>query len=114
MSTAEAAPETAEAQDPGHRSKSSSPRQIPVIGVVAEDEEMQVWAGVCAFGGGIGVRSGEQGRGPEAGRVEVRTRVETGGACGTKVPGAGPTLWELRCLQGGLVVVSQPIWGLVP
>ncbi|XP_073920888.1 cilia- and flagella-associated protein 69 isoform X3 [Castor canadensis] len=41
MSTAEAAPETAEAQDPGHRSKSSSPRQIPVIGVVAEDEEMQ-------------------------------------------------------------------------
>uniref|UniRef100_A0A2K6EMU9 Cilia and flagella associated protein 69 n=1 Tax=Propithecus coquereli TaxID=379532 RepID=A0A2K6EMU9_PROCO len=40
MSTA-AAVATAEAQEPGCRKKSSSPRQIPVVGVVTEDEEAQ-------------------------------------------------------------------------
>ncbi|XP_070473538.1 cilia- and flagella-associated protein 69 isoform X4 [Equus przewalskii] len=40
MSTREAAA-TTEAQEPGSRIKSSSPRQIPVVGVVTEDEEAQ-------------------------------------------------------------------------
>ncbi|XP_007195867.2 cilia- and flagella-associated protein 69 isoform X1 [Balaenoptera acutorostrata] len=40
MSTAEAAA-TAQARAPGSRIKSSSPRQIPVVGVVTEDEEAQ-------------------------------------------------------------------------
>nr|XP_031310715.1 cilia- and flagella-associated protein 69 isoform X2 [Camelus dromedarius] len=40
MSTAEAAA-TAEAREPGTRIKSSSPRQIPAVGVVTEDEEAQ-------------------------------------------------------------------------
>ncbi|KAG8507846.1 Cilia- and flagella-associated protein 69 [Galemys pyrenaicus] len=42
MSTAAAeAAATAEAQDQGSRNKSSSPRQIPVVGVVTEGEEAQ-------------------------------------------------------------------------
>lgn len=52
MSTVEARA-TAEAREPGVRSKSSSPRQIPVVGVVTEDEDAQVWAGlwsVCGVG----------------------------------------------------------------
>ncbi|XP_065795928.1 cilia- and flagella-associated protein 69 isoform X5 [Muntiacus reevesi] len=40
MSTAEAS-ETAEARDPSGRIKISSPRQIPIVGVVTEDEEVQ-------------------------------------------------------------------------
>ncbi|XP_043319351.1 cilia- and flagella-associated protein 69 isoform X3 [Cervus canadensis] len=40
MSTAEAA-ETAEAREPIGRIKFSSPRQIPIVGVVTEDEEVQ-------------------------------------------------------------------------
>nr|XP_031535543.1 cilia- and flagella-associated protein 69 isoform X2 [Vicugna pacos] len=40
MSTAEAAA-TAEAREPGTRIKSSSPRQIPAVGVVTQDEEAQ-------------------------------------------------------------------------
>ncbi|KAM9697812.1 cilia- and flagella-associated protein 69 isoform 2-T2 [Dama dama] len=40
MSTAEAA-ETAEAREPSDRIKFSSPRQIPIVGVVTEDEEVQ-------------------------------------------------------------------------
>lgn len=43
MSVAEAAA-TAEVQEPGGRLRSSSPRHIPVVGVVTEDEEAQVWA----------------------------------------------------------------------
>nr|KAF6418072.1 cilia and flagella associated protein 69 [Rousettus aegyptiacus] len=40
MSTVEARA-TAEAREPGVRSKSNSPRQIPVVGVVTEDEDAQ-------------------------------------------------------------------------
>ncbi|XP_070323447.1 cilia- and flagella-associated protein 69 isoform X3 [Odocoileus virginianus] len=40
MSTAEAA-ETPEAREPSGRIKFSSPRQIPIVGVVTEDEEVQ-------------------------------------------------------------------------
>ncbi|XP_054419806.1 cilia- and flagella-associated protein 69 isoform X3 [Pteronotus mesoamericanus] len=40
MSTAEA-PATAEPQGPGGRGKSSSPRRIPVVGLVTEDEDAQ-------------------------------------------------------------------------
>ncbi|XP_069442911.1 cilia- and flagella-associated protein 69 isoform X2 [Ovis canadensis] len=40
MSTAEAA-EKAEAREPSSRIKFSSPRQIPIVGVVTEDEEVQ-------------------------------------------------------------------------
>lgn len=50
MSTAEAAA-TAQARAPGSTIKFSSPLQIPVVGVVTEDEEAQVWPGVCALEG---------------------------------------------------------------
>lgn len=40
MFTAEA-PATAEVQDPGSRIKACSPRQVPAVGVVPEDEETQ-------------------------------------------------------------------------
>lgn len=57
MSTAEARA-TAEAQEPGVRSKSNSPRQIPVVGVVTEDEDAQVWAGLWSVCRGARLRFG--------------------------------------------------------
>lgn len=50
MFTAEA-PATAEVQDPGSRIKACSPRQVPAVGVVPEDEETQVRTGVCTLCG---------------------------------------------------------------
>lgn len=50
MSTAETEAKV-EAWEPGSRIRSSSPRQIPVIGVVTEEEEAQVWPGGCAWEG---------------------------------------------------------------
>ena len=54
MSAAEA-PATAEPPGPGGRGKSSSPRRIPVVGVVTEDEDAQVWDRVGALGAVEGV-----------------------------------------------------------
>lgn len=60
--TAEA-PSAAEAQGPRSKSKSGSPRQIPVVGVVTEDEDAQVGSRARAWGvwgvcGGSRLRSG--------------------------------------------------------
>lgn len=49
--TAEA-PAAAEAPGPRGKSKSISPRQIPVIGVVTEDEDALVRSRVRAWGAG--------------------------------------------------------------
>lgn len=100
MSTREAAA-TTEAQEPGSRIKSSSPRQIPVVGVVTEDEEAQVRAAAGALGreeeGGRSVRCG-RGWGLGAARTEMGARVETRGARGTAVPSAELIPRELRRL----------------
>ena len=88
MSTAEAV-ETAEAREPSGRIKFSSPRQLPIVGVVTEDEEVQVWPGVCALEGvkeWAGVEIWGRGRCLGAVRAEVGARVETRAAHGTQVP----------------------------
>lgn len=54
MSTAEAST-AADATEAGGRTKTSSPRTIPVFGVAIPDGEMQVRPG-CGAGAGKGVR----------------------------------------------------------
>lgn len=99
MSTVEAMA-TADAAEAGGRTKSSSPRTIPVIGVVIPHEDMQVPSGWAA-GAGKGVRF-------RGNRVESRIRASLGGWRGAEfVPGGGGGGW-----RGGLDVVSQSVWGL--
>lgn len=88
MSTAEAA-EKAEAWEPSSRIKFSSPRQIPIVGVVTEDEEVQVWPGVWLWRvSRKGVEIWGRGRSLGAARAEVGARVETRAAHGTEAPSA--------------------------
>lgn len=55
MSTAEASAAAADTAEAGGRTKTGSPRTIPVFGVAIPDGEMQVWPGYAA-GAGKGVR----------------------------------------------------------
>ena len=105
MSTAEAT-ERAEAREPSSRIKFSSPRQIPIVGVVTEDEEVQVWPGVWLW---RVLRKGvEIWGGPSGNQGSPRD----GGSKRKADPSEAPSA-KLRCLRGELVVVNQPVWGLV-
>ncbi|CAK7306950.1 Cilia- and flagella-associated protein 69 [Vulpes lagopus] len=112
MSVAEAAA-TAEAQEAGGKVRSSSLRRIPVIGVVTEDEEAQVWAGVFASGRAEGkLRSRGRGRGLGAAGAEMGPKRHPPGPAGLRFPARSRGLRELRRRREGLAVVNQPAWGL--
>lgn len=102
---------TAQAQEPGGRTKSSSPRQIPVVRVVTEDEDAQVRAGGCALegvegaGGDLGAATRPRQQGPKWPRWK---HAEPAGPS-FRAP-QSRSLRELRLLQAGLAVVSHPVW----
>lgn len=100
MPTGEAAA-TAEGQDPRGRSKSSSPRHIPVIAVVTEDEETQVRTGVCAVGaepGSPDSKGGNEDLGGDAGSLRRAGSRRRADPLGAELP-------------GGAGCRHQPVWG---
>lgn len=98
MSTVEASA-TADAVEAAVRTKTYSPRTIPVFGVVTQHEDSQVPPG-CSRGG-----EGREAPGQPGG---IQDQSEP---AGTETRGAGP--WGACGWRwGGLDVVSQPVWGL--